>query len=112
MRCVDGEELTTCFRLGDLFKLFPPSWKPPSSLLEALQQADIPNAKEVVASCEEIAESVSSSIAKGSGACDCVSKEDVAVIACYSFDFGSGDYDYESVSKRSVLVYIMFLFSL
>ena len=93
--CVDGEEEHTRLnRLGDLDKLFPPSWKAPSSLLEALQQAGIPNAEEVSVACEEIGESVCSSAktVTGSG----VSKEDAAVIACYTFDFGPAAYEFVS----------------
>ena len=94
--CVDGEEEHTRLnRLGDLDKLFPPSWKAPSSLLEALQQAGIPNAEEVSVACEEIGESVCSSVTTGSG----VSKEDAAVIACYTFDFGSASYEFVSISS-------------
>ena len=96
MCCVDGEEEHTRLnRLGDLDKLFPPSWKAPSSLLEALQQADIPNAEEVSVACEEIGESVCSSAktVTGSG----VSKEDAAVIACYTFDFGPAAYEFVSI---------------
>ena len=88
--CVDGEEHTRLNRLGDLDKLFPPSWKAPSSLLEALQQADIPNAEEISVTCEEIGESVCSSATTGSY----VSKEDAAVIACYTFDFGPAAYEF------------------
>ena len=91
--CIDGEEEHTRLnRLGDLDKLFPPSWKEPSSLLEALQQADIPNAEDVSVACEEIGEAVCSRATMGSG----VSKEDAAVIACYTFDFGSASYEFVS----------------
>ena len=91
--CVDGEE-ERLNRLGDLDKLFPPSWKAPLSLLEALQQAGIPDAEEVSVACEEIGESVCSSAktVAGSG----VSKEDAAVIACYTFDFGPASYEFVS----------------
>lgn len=83
----DGtSELTCLTRLGDLDKLFPPSWKAPSSLLEALQEADIPKAEEVAKACYEIAESVCAHDSS-------VQKEDAAVIACYTFDFGPGAYD-------------------
>ena len=103
MFCVDGEEEHTRLnRLGDLGKLFPPSWRAPSSLLEALQQADIPYAEDVSVACEEIGESVCSS-ATGSG----VSKEDAAVIACYTFDFGPAS-NYEFVSHQN-LNFFLFL---
>ena len=95
MFCVDGEEEHTRLnRLGDLDKLFPPSWKAPLSLLEALQQAGIPDSEEVSVACEEIGESVCSSAktVTGSG----VSKEDAAVIACYTFDFGPASYEFVS----------------
>ena len=103
--CVDGEEEHTRLnRLGDLDKLFPPSWKAPSSLLEALQQAGIPNAEEVSVACEEIGESVCSSVTTGSG----VSKEDAAVIACYTFDFGSASYEFVSHHESSFLLISIF----
>ena len=107
--CVDGEEEHTLLnRLGDLDKLFPPSWKAPSSLLEALQQADIPNAEEVSVACEEIGESVCSSVTTGSG----VSKEDVAVIACYTFDFGSAAYEFVSHQNLHFFRFLHFSISI
>ena len=93
MCCVGGEEeLTGLDRLGDLDKLFPPSWTPPSSLLEALQQADIHDAEQISSACDVIAESVCSRPTTGSS----VSKEDAAVLACYTFDFGPASYEFVS----------------
>ena len=98
MCCLSGEEeLTHLNRLGDLNKLFPASWKAPASLLEALQEADIPNADKVAAACDVIAESVC-----GASDSTTVSKEDVAVISCYTFDFGPAAY--ELVTSRFLLV--------
>ena len=105
MFCVDGEEHTRLNRLCDLDKLFPPSWKAPSSLLEALQQAGIPDSEEVSVACEEIGESVCSRATTGSG----VSKEDAAVIACYTFDFGPAAYEF--VSHRNLHFFQFLLIS-
>ena len=110
MFCVDGEEEHTRLnRLGDLDKLFPPSWKAPSSLLEALQQACIPNAEEISVACEEIGESVCSSAktVTGSG----VSKEDAAVIACYTFDFGPAAYEFVSHQNLHFFQFLHFFIS-
>ena len=99
--CVDGEEHTQLNHLGDLDKLFLPPWKAPSSLLEALQQAGIPNAEEVSVACEEIGESVCSSG---------VSKEDAAVIACYTFDFGPAAYEFVSHQNLNIFQFLLISF--
>lgn len=94
-RYIGGEEeLPSLNRLGDVAKLFPPSWKLPSSLEDALKQAEIANAADVAAACEEIAEAVEG---------ESELKESAAAIACYNFDFGNSGYELVSCYTVCVL---------
>ena len=85
--CDVKEDFESLKRLGDLDTLFPTNWVPPTNLLDALKEAEIINAENVVAACYDRAD-VSCSKYPG------ITREDAAVIACYTFDFGPAAYEF------------------
>ena len=74
-------------RLGDLPRLYPPGYQPPS-LFQAMTDAGVPSSEKVSAICDDVA---ACAVADGLVNCTRLTKEDVAAIAMYTFDFGSSD---------------------